>query len=155
MSYLYEAVQLANEYKEVDLYHEVFEGAALDAINAQNAQISGKSESLLSKCAKVIRGIINKVKEIVGNIFAWFKADDAEKDKFKKFREECSRNPEFAKKKITLTLNLDDTRIIDEDDEIDNVKDEMLADMHDYVTHMTFEDFCNECDIEIEDLKDE
>lgn len=59
------------------------------------------------------------------------------------------------KKKITLTLNLDDTRIINEDDDIDDVKDEMLDDMHDYVTHMTFGAFCKECNIEIEDLEDE
>ena len=54
------------------------------------------------------------------------------------------------KKKITLTLNLDDTRIVDENDDIDDVKDEMLYDMHDYITHMSFGAFCNECDINVE-----
>lgn len=36
------------------------------------------------------------------------------------------------KKKITLTLNLEDTIIVDENDDIDYVKDEMLYIMHDY-----------------------
>lgn len=53
-------------------------------------------------------------------------------------------------KKITLTLTLDDTIIIDENDEIDDIKDEMLIDMYDYVTHMSYGAFCNECDIEVE-----
>ena len=46
------------------------------------------------------------------------------------------------KKKITLTLNLEDTIIVNEDDEID------------YVTHITFGAFCKECNIEIEELKE-
>ena len=58
------------------------------------------------------------------------------------------------KKKITLTLNLDDTRIADENDDIDYVKDEMLTDMYDYLKHISFEAFCNECNIEVE-VKDE
>ena len=53
-------------------------------------------------------------------------------------------------KKITLTLTLDDTRIIDEDDEVDDIKNEMLIDMYDYVTHMSYGAFCNDCNIEIE-----
>ena len=59
------------------------------------------------------------------------------------------------KEKITLTLNLEDTITVSEDDEIDYVKDEMLYLMHDYVTHITFEAFCKECNIEIEELEDE
>lgn len=103
MSYLYEASQLANDYKEVDLYHEIFEGSAMDAINAQNEQIVGKSESLLTKAANMIKAIIRKAQEIISNVMSWFKADDSEKDQFRKFREECKNNPEFANKKITLT----------------------------------------------------
>ena len=57
------------------------------------------------------------------------------------------------KKKITLTLNLEDTIIVNEDDEIDYVKDEMLYGGHDYVTHITFGAFCNKCNIEIEELE--
>ena len=59
------------------------------------------------------------------------------------------------KKKITLTLNLEDTITVDENDDIDYVKDEMLYLMHDYVTHMTFGDFCNKCNIEIKEVEDE
>lgn len=103
MSYLYEASQLANDYKEVDLYHEIFEGSAMDAINAQNEQIVGKSESLLTKAANMIKAIIRKAQEIISNVMSWFKADNSEKDQFRKFREECKNNPEFANMKITLT----------------------------------------------------
>ena len=53
-------------------------------------------------------------------------------------------------KKITLTLNLEDTRIINDDDEFDDVKDEMLTDMYEYMSSMNFGYFCNMCDIEIE-----
>ena len=59
------------------------------------------------------------------------------------------------KKKITLTLNLEDTITVSEDDDIDYVKDEMLYLMHDYVTNITFGDFCNKCNIEIEELENE
>ena len=59
------------------------------------------------------------------------------------------------RKKITLTLNLEDTITVSEDDEINYVKDEMLYLMYDHVKNMSFGDFCNECNIEIEDLKDD
>ena len=54
-------------------------------------------------------------------------------------------------KKITLTLNLEDMRIINEDDEFDCVKDEMLGDMYVYLNYMTYGAFCNICDIKIEE----
>ena len=54
-------------------------------------------------------------------------------------------------KKITLTLNLEDTRIINEDDEFDDVKDKMLIEMYEYMSYMNFGAFCNMCDIEIEE----
>ena len=53
-------------------------------------------------------------------------------------------------KKITLTLNLEDMRIINEDDEFEDIKDEMLTDMYDYMSNMSFGAFCNMCDIELE-----
>lgn len=51
-------------------------------------------------------------------------------------------------KKITLTLNLEDTRIIN-DDEFDDIKDTMLTDMYKYMSYMSYGTFCNMCDIEI------
>ena len=54
-------------------------------------------------------------------------------------------------KKITLTLNLEDTKIINDDDEFDDVKNEMLTDMYEYIKYMGFGYFCNMCDIEIEE----
>lgn len=60
-------------------------------------------------------------------------------------------------KKITLALNLEDTdtRIINEDDEFEDIKYEMITDMYDYITHMSFGAFCNMCDIEIEELEND
>ena len=58
-------------------------------------------------------------------------------------------------KKITLTLNLEDTRIInDDDDEFDDVKDEMLTDMYEYMSSMNFGYFCNMCNIEINEVEE-
>ena len=53
-------------------------------------------------------------------------------------------------KKITLTLNLEDTRIINDDDEFDDVKDEMLTEMYEYMSYMSFGAFCSMCDIKLE-----
>lgn len=103
MSYLYESSKLLEDYEEIDLYRSVFEAGDVANIEANNAQIEAKSESLLKKAANMIKAIIQKTKDIISNIMAWFGASDAEKDKFKKFRDECAANPEFAKMKISLT----------------------------------------------------
>ena len=57
-------------------------------------------------------------------------------------------------KKITLTLNLEDTRIINDDDKFDDVKDEMLTDMYEYMKYMSFGYFCNMCNIEINEVEE-
>lgn len=121
-----------------------------------NRRIIARNENAINKYLDKA-GIIDKELrgELLRNI-VW--CDNDCKGKLEKLGWKILTGGEGArkmKKKITLTLNLEDTRILNEDDEIDYVKDEMLADMHDYVTHMTFGAFCNECDIEIEDLKDE
>ena len=41
-------------------------------------------------------------------------------------------------KKITLTFNIDDEMIIDENDNIENIKDKMLSNMFDYLSYMSF-----------------
>lgn len=119
--------------------------------DAPNRRIIARNENAINKYLDKA-GIIDKELrgELLRNI-VW--CDNDCKGKLEKLgwkiltdKEEVRR----IKKKITLTLNLDDTRIVDENDDIDYVKDEMLDDMHDYVTHMTFEDFCNEFNIEFE-----
>ena len=55
-------------------------------------------------------------------------------------------------KKITLTLNLEDTRIINGDDDIEDIKLGMLTDMYEYMSSMNFGYFCNLCDIEINEV---
>lgn len=116
-----------------------------------NRRIIARNENAINKYLDKA-GIIDKElrQELLRNI-VW--CDNDCKGKLEKLgwkiltdKEEVRR----MKKKITLTLNLDDTRIVDENDDIDYVKDEMLTDMYDYVTHISFEDFCNECNIEVE-----
>lgn len=116
-----------------------------------NRRIIARNENAINKYLDEA-GIIDKELrgELLRNI-VW--CDNDCKGKLEKLgwkiltdKEEVRR----MKKKITLTLNLDDTRIVDENDDIDYVKDEMLTDMYDYVTHISFEDFCNECNIEVE-----
>lgn len=121
-----------------------------------NRRIIARNENAINKYLDKA-GIIDKELrgELLRNI-VW--CDNDCKGKLEKLGWKILTGGEEVKrmsKKITLTLNLEDTRILNEDDEIDDVKDEMLADMHDYITHITFGAFCNECDIEIEDLKDE
>ena len=121
-----------------------------------NRRIIARNENAINKYLDKA-GIIDKELrgELLRNI-VW--CDNDCKGKLEKLgwkiltdKEEVRR----MKKKITLTLNLEDTITVSEDDEIDYVKDEMLYLMHDYVTHISFEDFCNECNIEIEELEDE
>ena len=57
-------------------------------------------------------------------------------------------------KKIVLTLNLEDTRIINEDDGIEDIKLKMLTDMYEYMKYMSFGYFCNMCDIEINEVEE-
>ena len=124
--------------------------------DAPNRRIIARNENAINKYLDKA-GIIDKELrgELLRNI-VW--CDNDCKGKLEKLgwkiltdKEEVRR----MKKKITLTLNLEDTRIVDENDDIDDVKDEMLTDMYDYVTHITFGAFCNECNIEIEELEDE
>lgn len=103
MSYLYEASKLVEEYTEIDLYRSVFEAGDVAAVEQKNEKIQSDSRNLLQKAVDVIKSIINKAKELISNCLAWFGASDEEKDKFKKFRDECAANPEFANMKISLT----------------------------------------------------
>lgn len=124
--------------------------------DAPNRRIIARNENAINKYLDKA-GIIDKElrQELLKNI-VW--CDNDYKGKLEKLGWKILSDREGVgakKKKITLTLTLDDTRIINEDDDIDYVKDEMLTDMYDYITHITFGEFCNECDIEIEDLENE
>ena len=121
-----------------------------------NRRIIARNENAINKYLDKA-GIIDKElrQELLRNI-VW--CDNDCKGKLEKLgwkiltdKEEVKR----MKKKITLTLNLEDTITVDENDDIDDAKDEMLTDMYDYVTHITFGDFSNKCNIEIEELEDE
>ena len=148
--------------KQIDIYYiNKIKDCLMKLYDAEdndnpNRRIIARNENAINKYLDKA-GIIDKELrgELLRNI-VW--CDNDCKGKLEKLGWKILTGREGAKrisKKITLTLNLEDTRIVNEDDEIDDVKDEMLADMHDYVTHMTFGAFCNECDIEIEDLENE
>ena len=148
--------------KQIDIYYiNKIEECLMKLWDAENddvpnRRIIARNENAINKYLDKA-GIIDKELrgELLRNI-VW--CDNDCKGKLEKLgwkiltdKEEVRR----MKKKITLTLNLDDTRIVDDNDDIDDVKDEMLNDMHDYMTHLSFEAFCKECNIEIEDLEDE
>lgn len=103
MSYLYEASKLVEEYTEIDLYRSVFEAGDVAVVEQKNEKIKSDSRNLLQKAVDVIKSIINKAKQLISNCLAWFTSSDEDKDKFKKFRDECAANPEFANMKISLT----------------------------------------------------
>lgn len=148
--------------KQIDIYYiNKIEECLMKLWDAEdndnpNRRIIARNENAINKYLDKA-GIIDKELrgELLRNI-VW--CDNDCKGKLEKLGWKILTGEEGVKrmsKKITLTLNLEDTRILNEDDEIDDVKDEMLADMHDYVTHMTFGAFCNECDIKVEELEDE
>ena len=58
-------------------------------------------------------------------------------------------------KRITLTLNPKDTRIINDDDDIEDIKFKMITEMYYYVMlSMKFGTFCDMCDIEIKEVEE-
>lgn len=148
--------------KQVDIYYiNKIEECLMKLWDAEdsdtpNRRIIARNENAINKYLDKA-GIIDKELrgELLRNI-VW--CDNDCKGKLEKLGWKILTGKEGVKrmnKKITLTLTLDDTRILNEDDEIDDVKDEMLADMHDYITHLTFGAFCNECDIKVEELEDD
>ena len=143
--------------KQIDIYYiNKIEDCLMKLWDAENndnpnRRIIARNENAINKYLDKA-GIIDKELrgELLRNI-VW--CDNDCKGKLEKLgwkiltdKEEVRR----MKKKITLTLNLDDTRIVDENDDIDDVKDEMVTDMYDYITHLSFEAFCKECNIEVE-----
>ena len=143
--------------KQIDIYYiNKIEECLMKLWDAENndvpnRRIIARNENAINKYLDKA-GIIDKELrgELLRNI-VW--CDNDCKGKLEKLgwkiltdKEEVRR----MKKKITLTLNLDDTRIVDENDDIDDVKDEMVTDMYDYITHLSFEAFCKECNIEVE-----
>lgn len=148
--------------KQIDIYYiNKIEECLMKLWDAENndnpnRRIIARNENAINKYLDKA-GIIDKELrgELLRNI-VW--CDNDCKGKLEKLGWKILTGEEGVKrmsKKITLTLTLDDTRILNEDDEIDDVKDEMVADMHDYITHLTFGAFCNECDIKVEELEDE
>lgn len=96
--------RLASFYKEVPLYQEVFESEdkEIQKTNETNNEIEAKSLTVVQRLVATIKKILNKAKEIINNIFNWFKATKDEQSAFRQFQKECKNNPEFANKKVTM-----------------------------------------------------
>ena len=104
MACLDEVGVLLESFEEVSMYQEIFETGDPEIMQKEknNQQIGDKSVSLLQKANGIIRSIFDKVRAILNNIKVWTSASKEERDEFKQFAEECKKNPEFAKKKVTL-----------------------------------------------------
>ena len=103
MSYLSEVARLADEYTEIELYQAVFEAEQIEPIQQKNEKIERDSQNLFQKAIAAIKAILKKTKDLIANCISWFTSSDEDKDKFKKFRDECAANPEFANMKISIT----------------------------------------------------
>ena len=143
--------------KQIDIYYiNKIEECLMKLWDAENndnpnRRIIARNENAINKYLDKA-GIIDKELrgELLRNI-VW--CDNDCKGKLEKLGWKILTDKEEVKrmsKKVTLALTLDDTRIVDENDDIDDVKDEMLTDMYDYITHLSFEAFCKECNIEVE-----
>ena len=104
LGYLREIDILMESYEELPLYEDIFEAAdpEVEAKTAKNAEIEAQSMNLLERAITAIRNIFKRIGEIIKTIFTWLGMDSDEKTKFKKFEEECKRNPEFKDMKVTL-----------------------------------------------------
>ena len=121
-----------------------------------NRRIIARNENAINKYLDEA-GIIDKELrgELLRNI-VW--CDNDCKGKLEKLGWKILTDKDEAvgmKKKITLTLNLEDSTIVNGDDDVDYVKDEMLYLMYDHVKNMSFGAFCKECNIKVEELEDE
>lgn len=104
LGYLREIDILMESYEELPLYEDIFEAAdpEVGAKTAKNAEIEANVKNMFSKAIDAIKHIFERIGEIIKTIFTWMGMDSDEKTKYKEFVEECKRNPEFAKMKVTL-----------------------------------------------------
>lgn len=104
MSYFQQLDVLLESYEEIPLSEFIFEAEDPEVAEktASNAAVEEKSMNILQKISKTVRGIFQNIKDMINHILGWFKLDKTEKDGFKKFAEECKKNPEFRGKTVTL-----------------------------------------------------
>lgn len=146
--------------KQIDIYYiNKIKDCLMKLYDAEdndnpNRRIIARNENAINKYLDKA-GIIDK--ELRGELLrsiVW--CDNDCKGKLEKLGWKILTDKEGGRRmKITLTLNLEDSTTVSEDDEVDYVKDEMLYLMYDHVKNMSFGDFCNECDIKVEELEDE
>lgn len=104
LGYLHEIDILMESYVELPLYQEIFEAAdpEIGETTAKNAEIEEKSMNLLQKALKFIRGIFDKIAEMIKTIFTWIGMSKDEKTAYQQFVKECKQNPEFAGMKVSI-----------------------------------------------------
>lgn len=129
MVYFEAADMILDDYKDISYYSAVFEDTEADQAN--NDAVIKKSQNLLQKGISALKRFINKIRQIVADIVAYFKADAGTKSAYQKFVENVKNNPEFAGKKVTFK---DYTKIAeawtaemdDEENKYRGLKDEEL-----------------------------
>lgn len=94
-----EVDRLLDQYVETDMYGAVFEES--DDQTAKNATIKDKAVTIVQNMINALRKIFSKIKEAINTAISWVNMDSSEETKYKKFVEECKKNPEFANKKVT------------------------------------------------------
>lgn len=101
MMYLEEAEKCAESIDSVSLFESVFvEGSDVKA--SFNEETEKKSFGLLRKAVNAIQRIFHRIQQIISDFLDYFRLDTTERSEFKKFEEECRKNPEFANKKVTV-----------------------------------------------------
>ena len=101
MMYLEEAEKYAESIDSVSLFESVFVEGSDDKANI-NEEAEKKSFGLLRKAVNAIQRIFHKIQQIISDFLDYFRLDATERSEFKKFEEECRKNPEFANKKVTV-----------------------------------------------------
>lgn len=104
LGYLQQLDVLMEGYVELPLYMDVFEAADPEVAeqSAKNAEIEGKSDSLLKKAIAAVKAIFKKCKEILNNIKEFLGMDEKERKDYEEFVKECQSNPEFKNLKVTI-----------------------------------------------------
>lgn len=101
MMYLEEAEKCAESIDSVSLFESVFVEGSDDKASF-NEETEKKSFGLLRKAVNAIQRIFHRIQQIISDFLDYFRLDATERSEFKKFEEECRKNPEFANKKVTV-----------------------------------------------------
>lgn len=122
MFYLMEADKCIAQMTEVSVYQSVFEATEGDpgavAAEQKNEALGQQSASLIEKAINAIKALYQKIKDTIGNIFAYFKLDKNEKAQYEEFIKKCQIDPELKGKKVTVKdwkkIDAEYAKVVDE-----------------------------------------